>query len=110
MPASSGNDLSGMIEDIYHYIGDSSVFHLDNLSKTGDLENMIDVICSSYSLNQPFLMGELEDIWINNLSYRDFECHSITQSKKLCILEFITHMSGKCYYVTGSITLVIPIQ
>ncbi|MGV9779258.1 hypothetical protein [Streptosporangium sp. NPDC003464] len=101
---SSGADLGGMVMDFDFYLWSSPVIREVEVRRTGNTNSLIVAICVPVSGRSEVEIGAgLEQVWLQDLSYRHFEAHMITLAEGRVQLDVITQIAPQDFYVTATI-------
>ncbi|MBB4939127.1 hypothetical protein FHR32_003432 [Streptosporangium album] len=101
---SSGADLGGMLMDFDCYLWHSPVIREVEVHRTGATNSLIAATCVSVSgRSEAEIAVGLEQVWLQDLSYRYFEAHMITLVEGRVQLDVITQIAPQDFYVTATI-------
>ena len=100
VPTATPADLSGMFEDIVHYLSVSEMLHGVEVEQSNDIYQTLVAHCkTAFSVTAPELYRELEHLWTQHLAYRYFEAHEIFIRDETLVLEGVTMVSASRYYM-----------
>jgi hypothetical protein len=106
---STGADLDGMIEDFYHGLMETSLFHRIRVRKTGSPDCLIEATCSLRSSDTTVDTVEscLSESWAQGLRYGGpgIHAHIITANDEAVRLEGVTVPGGADFYVSARIVV-----
>ncbi|WP_406312887.1 hypothetical protein OHA77_30760 [Streptosporangium sp. NBC_01639] len=101
---SSGDDLDGMSMDFDAYLWHSPVVREVKVRHTGDTNSLIVATCVPVCGHSEAEIGAgLEQVWLQDLSYRYFEAHMVTLAEGRVQLDVITQIALNDFYVTATI-------
>ena len=92
-----------MLEDFSHYLNESDIFTKVLVKKTGDADHLLVAVCQTYASIQS-AAREMARIWIDYLSYRNSEFHTLSILPDSATLDGITILDSAGYFVTAQIT------
>lgn len=100
-------DLEAMIADCRRAVEASPFFTSVAIRKTGTPVHQIEVACQLRDPATPpaTITTALTTIWLEHLSYDDFEAHAILTTDTAIVLDFLTVARGPRLFATGMIVV-----
>ena len=92
-----------MIEDVWHSLGETSLFTPVKVRKTGQSECLIEALCrrSVLEASGADVVQQLEAVWLDDLRYRfGDEAHTFSQTDNAVTLNAVTLSGMNGYYVS----------
>ena len=91
----TGDNLLGFEIDMEHYLEDSDLFKSVSINRSTSSACMLQAICIiKPDIDIEFIKKRIENIWLNDLRYSQFEDHEVFVDEKSIKLNFVTIASG----------------